>query len=340
MNNRKTRIGFSLLLGSLIWLANACPSAVAGEALPEREIICSIGELLPPLEHDSDSTVAGDSIVVPLILTNNLADDSVAGFVLEFSISDTALMKFEVDSSWWLVDSMCLEWDGPTCLEWAYDSVYLATTPFDVDGALTENWTLIAARVLGEDHRIARVTGLTVLSAFPPGTDTLIRLFAHTNGSLPDSICTGGSNVQLSFDRSEAQFSNTHSELIGCGSYDWVVDTFYFYCADWIEDSCIAWYDTVYDSVYSCILDTNLILLEGNTDGLSCSFVCGDADGNGIVNISDAVYLIAYIFGGGPPPDPLLSGDVNCDEIANISDGVYLIAYIFGGGPAPCAECP
>jgi hypothetical protein len=69
-------------------------------------------------------------------------------------------------------------------------------------------------------------------------------------------------------------------------------------------------------------------------------YVCGDADGDGIVNVSDAVHEITYIFGGGPPPDPLASGDVNCDETVNISDAVYLIAYIFGGGPEPCAACP
>lgn len=71
-----------------------------------------------------------------------------------------------------------------------------------------------------------------------------------------------------------------------------------------------------------------------------CRMICGDADGNGIVNISDAVYLISYIFGGGPPPDPLVSGDADCNGIVNISDAVYLISYIFGGGPAPCSECP
>jgi hypothetical protein len=63
---------------------------------------------------------------------------------------------------------------------------------------------------------------------------------------------------------------------------------------------------------------------------------CGDVDGNGIVNVSDAVYLISYIFGGGPPPDPLLTGDVDCNGIVNISDAVYMITYIFGGGPEPC----
>jgi hypothetical protein len=70
------------------------------------------------------------------------------------------------------------------------------------------------------------------------------------------------------------------------------------------------------------------------------NFVCGDGDGNEIVNISDAVYLIAYIFGGGPAPDPLLAGDCDCNLIVNISDAVYLIAYIFGGGPPPCDACP
>jgi hypothetical protein len=69
------------------------------------------------------------------------------------------------------------------------------------------------------------------------------------------------------------------------------------------------------------------------------SGTCGDANGDGSVNISDAVYLIAYIFSGGPAPSPLLAGDANCDSAVNISDAVYLIAYIFAGGPAPCAAC-
>jgi hypothetical protein len=68
-------------------------------------------------------------------------------------------------------------------------------------------------------------------------------------------------------------------------------------------------------------------------------YVCGDANGDGIVNISDAVSLIAYIFSGGPAPNPLLAGDANCSGSVNISDAVYLIAYIFSGGIAPCAGC-
>jgi len=68
--------------------------------------------------------------------------------------------------------------------------------------------------------------------------------------------------------------------------------------------------------------------------------VCGDADGSGTVTISDAVYLINYIFSGGPAPNPLLSGDADCSGAVTISDAVYLINYIFSGGPAPCSACP
>jgi hypothetical protein len=69
------------------------------------------------------------------------------------------------------------------------------------------------------------------------------------------------------------------------------------------------------------------------------AYVCGDANGDHFADISDVVYLIAYIFSGGLPPSPLAAGDANCDSIVDISDVVYLIAYIFSGGQAPCAGC-
>lgn len=71
-----------------------------------------------------------------------------------------------------------------------------------------------------------------------------------------------------------------------------------------------------------------------------CDCMPGDADGNAIINISDAVYLIAFIFAPPSPPPtpyPLCSGDADCNCIVNISDVVYLISFIFGGGPAPCS---
>jgi hypothetical protein len=90
----------------------------------------------------------------------------------------------------------------------------------------------------------------------------------------------------------------------------------------------------------SGVKDTTGTLTMVVVDAPEPPYICGDSDGNKIVNISDAVYLISYIFGGGDPPDPLISGDVDCNSIVNISDAVYLIAYIFGGGDAPCEACP
>jgi len=78
-------------------------------------------------------------------------------------------------------------------------------------------------------------------------------------------------------------------------------------------------------------------------DSTNCISPCliGDADGSGAVDIDDVVYLIAYIFTGGPPPFPeVCCGDADGSGAVDIDDVVYLIAYIFTGGPAPvCTAC-
>ncbi len=66
------------------------------------------------------------------------------------------------------------------------------------------------------------------------------------------------------------------------------------------------------------------------------AYVCGDVDGDQSVNILDAVYLINYIFKGGPAPVPMDAADANLDGAINIGDPVYLINFIFRGGPPPC----
>ncbi len=66
---------------------------------------------------------------------------------------------------------------------------------------------------------------------------------------------------------------------------------------------------------------------------------CGDANGDGLVNVGDAVYLINYVFREGPAPEPVCIADVDGDGETNVGDAVYLIVYIFKGGTPPVEDC-
>jgi hypothetical protein len=69
------------------------------------------------------------------------------------------------------------------------------------------------------------------------------------------------------------------------------------------------------------------------------NYRAGDANASGDVDIDDAIYLISFIFSGGPDPIPLNAGDANGSCEIDIDDAVHLIAYIFSGGPDPIAGC-
>ncbi|MCK4656735.1 MAG: hypothetical protein KAT85_06865, partial [candidate division Zixibacteria bacterium] len=102
------------------------------------------------------------------------------------------------------------------------------------------------------------------------------------------------------------------------------------------------WVGTAYMEVQVCDFDT---LSNCDTIGVYITITgppigCGDVDESGSIDIDDAVFLIEYIFSGGPAPDPIEIGDVNCKDGIDIDDLVYVIAYIFLAGPEPCANCP
>jgi hypothetical protein len=61
-----------------------------------------------------------------------------------------------------------------------------------------------------------------------------------------------------------------------------------------------------------------------------------DVNADGQVSVSDVVYLISYLFKGGPAPNPIQSADVNCDDWVLSSDVIFLINYLFKGMALPC----
>lgn len=96
--------------------------------------------------------------------------------------------------------------------------------------------------------------------------------------------------------------------------------------------------DEVCDVVIECQDDGGLVCQTGFQITFNV-YACGDVDNNGVVNVSDAVHLIGFIFGGQDTIQPLSAGDADCNQMVNISDAVYLLNYIFGGGEAPCDGC-
>jgi hypothetical protein len=71
----------------------------------------------------------------------------------------------------------------------------------------------------------------------------------------------------------------------------------------------------------------------------SCSSViCGDTNGDEIVDIGDVVYLVSYLYKSGPAPqcEPVSAcGDVNLDDILDVADVLYLVNYLYRNGPSP-----
>ncbi len=65
-------------------------------------------------------------------------------------------------------------------------------------------------------------------------------------------------------------------------------------------------------------------------------FLSGDVNFDSTITVEDVIYLIDYLFRGGPTPLPILQvGDVNCNGQVTVTDIIYLINYLFKSGPPP-----
>jgi hypothetical protein len=65
-------------------------------------------------------------------------------------------------------------------------------------------------------------------------------------------------------------------------------------------------------------------------------YVNGDVDFNQLVNVSDIVYLVNFVFGNGTYPVPWAAAvAIDSDPSVNVSDIVYMINFVFGDGPPP-----
>jgi len=88
------------------------------------------------------------------------------------------------------------------------------------------------------------------------------------------------------------------------------------------------------------ILAFSLLFSVGD-DARADSFIRGDSDANGLLQITDGVRVFGFLFLGNPLqfdcPD---AADVDDSGILDISDGIYALNFLFTGGPPPISPYP
>lgn len=70
------------------------------------------------------------------------------------------------------------------------------------------------------------------------------------------------------------------------------------------------------------------------------AFLRGDANDDGGVDVSDAQFILNWLFLGESAPGCVVATNANGDDSADISDSVYLLGHLFLGGPPPGTPYP
>ncbi len=74
--------------------------------------------------------------------------------------------------------------------------------------------------------------------------------------------------------------------------------------------------------------------------GVRVHFIRGDGNRDGILGVADAIVGLDYLFRARPGPSCLDRLDVNDDARIDISDPLYLLFFLFGGGTPPPLPYP
>jgi len=100
-------------------------------------------------------------------------------------------------------------------------------------------------------------------------------------------------------------------------------------------------YTVTLKTFYQCGLESQVdsTIKTDYIDIYCCRLRCdANHDGTG-PDIADLVYMVAYMFSGGPEPECIEETDIDgSGGIPDIADLVYLVDYMFAGGPEP-APC-
>ena len=95
-----------------------------------------------------------------------------------------------------------------------------------------------------------------------------------------------------------------------------------------------------YNSLAFTDLITNIVTADSIYQSLpqGCCLIPGEANNDCEINISDAYFLVQYIFRDGSSPSCCDRADADGGGETNIGDVLFMVNYIFQNGAAP--RCP
>ncbi|MCK5126443.1 MAG: hypothetical protein KAR42_09320 [candidate division Zixibacteria bacterium] len=322
----------------------------------------------------NDTTVAAGDTTAWISVKFANYQDTLAAFTMRIILDNPDLIDFRTDATDTTFDTIwqyCDTWEDDTCSNWV-DTLYVDTIvrsgAIDTVGTLISGWEYVTAQSYSPNRTDIKITAFADLLGgnYTPGlnpntnTEVLFRLRYRADA---ETLDTSDNSVAMliSPSLSETGFSDPHGNLIGVTTvYNFcdtiqldplICDTSFIYwiCQDTAAGGeCIDWLTTInsdsaqYSDSISIDTTAQTTINENTTfftDGIvTVDFIgclCGDSNSDGLFNVGDAVFLVNYIFRGGPAPVPLSCSDSNGDGEVNIGDAVWKINAIFKGGPMP-----
>jgi hypothetical protein len=311
---RKT--GLALFAAVLVTVAVVAdsegqPPTVTPEAASILEIV---------LELDSvEVGVAEAGTWLPVYLTNTVT--AVGGFEISLLLDRPDLFKFSSDS---IVETTIVCIDTLDCdpADTTIDTV--AASIVDTAGTAISGWEFVQGRALFPTNiKIAAVAdeigGASILPLPPGGPRLLLQVYLEkiASDSLLDTLTDRTTNIFI--DVLATSFSTQEGQTIG--RLDSIV------CFD--PPTCDST-DTVFYT------DTSAFFYVDGVRTFAGGCVLGDVNESGAINSSDIIYLVNFVFKGGPEPTcSPTTGDVNCSGSTNSADIIFLVNYVFKGGPPP-----
>jgi len=88
------------------------------------------------------------------------------------------------------------------------------------------------------------------------------------------------------------------------------------------------------------MLTGSTVSIESNQGPFFVEFLRGDADSSEEHDLTDPIYLLSWLFSGGPPPGCKDAADSDDSGELDISDAIYMLSFLFTGGAIPPPPFP